>query len=100
MFITPNITNDGHDTNVTFASAWKKIFLTPLLNNSYFMNGTLLLLTFDEAETYTQLNKVFSIFIGGPDVIPVMIFNNYLSIRVSVTYVRFLHHREVHSPYM
>jgi acid phosphatase len=69
-FITPNMTNDGHDTNVSFASTWEKNFLAPLLNNTDFMNGTLLLLTFDEDETYTEQNKVFSILIGGPGVIP------------------------------
>lgn len=69
-FITPNMTDDGHDTNVTFAANWERNFLEPLLNNSYFMNGTLLLLTFDEDETYTEHNNVFSILIGGPDVIP------------------------------
>lgn len=69
-FITPNMTDDGHDTNITFASVWERNWLAPLLNNSAFMNGTLLLLTFDETETYTEQNKVFSILIGGPDVIP------------------------------
>ncbi|KAF2669114.1 phosphoesterase-domain-containing protein [Microthyrium microscopicum] len=69
-FITPNMTNDGHDTNVTFASKWESSAIGALINNTSFMNGTLLLLTFDEDETYTQQNKVFSILIGGPDVIP------------------------------
>jgi acid phosphatase len=64
-FITPNMTDDGHDTNITFASTWERNFMTPLLNNSYFMNDTLILLTFDEVETYTIPNKVFSILLGG-----------------------------------
>jgi acid phosphatase len=64
-FITPNMTDDGHDTNVSFASTWERNFMTPLLNNSYFMNNTLILLTFDEVETYTTGNKVFSILLGG-----------------------------------
>jgi hypothetical protein len=52
-FITPNMTDDGHDTTVTFAANWARTFLEPLLNNSYFMNNTLIVLTFDEDETYT-----------------------------------------------
>jgi hypothetical protein len=52
-FITPNMTDDGHDTDVTFAATWARGFLTPLLNNSYFMNNTLIVLTFDEDETST-----------------------------------------------
>src|SRR6201996_7230375 len=59
------MTDDGHDTNVTFASTWERNWLNPLLNNTYFMNNTLILLTFDESETYTLQNKVFSILIGG-----------------------------------
>jgi acid phosphatase len=59
------MTDDAHDTNVTFAGNWEKNFLTPLLNNTYFMNNSLILLTFDEDETYTVGNKIFSILIGG-----------------------------------
>ena len=59
------MTNDGHDTNITFASAWERDTIAPLLNNDYFMNNTLILLTFDETETYTQPNKIFSILLGG-----------------------------------
>lgn len=51
MFITPNMTNDGHGTSVTTAGAWSKSFLKPLLSNSNFMNNTLVLLTFDETES-------------------------------------------------
>jgi acid phosphatase len=47
------MTDDGHDTDVAFAANWARGFLTPLLNNSYFMNNTLVVLTFDEDETYT-----------------------------------------------
>jgi acid phosphatase len=64
-FITPNMTNDGHDTNVTFAGSWARSFLEPLLNNSYFMNNTLIVLTFDEDETYTIGNKVYNVLLGG-----------------------------------
>jgi acid phosphatase len=64
-FITPNMTNDGHDTNVTFSSAWERRVVGPLLNNSYIMENTLVILTFDETETYTTGNKVFTILLGG-----------------------------------
>jgi acid phosphatase len=72
-FITPNMTNDGHDTTVTFAGNWARNFLEPLLNNSYFMNDTLIILTFDEDETYTDHNNVFTILLGG--VIPTSLHN-------------------------
>lgn len=64
-FITPNMTNDGHDTTITFAANWSRSFLEPLLNNSYFMNNTLIILTFDEVETYNTSNRVWAVLLGG-----------------------------------
>lgn len=64
-FITPNMTSDGHDTSVTTAGLWSRNFLEPLLSNSYFMERTLVLLTFDENHTYNIGNRVFSILLGG-----------------------------------
>jgi acid phosphatase len=64
-FVTPNMTNDGHDTNVSFAAKWARNNLTPLLNDSYFTNDTLIVLTFDEDETYNVSNKVYTILLGG-----------------------------------
>ena len=48
MFITPNMTSDGHDTSVTVAGVWLKGFLGPLLDDKNFMQNTLVLLSFDE----------------------------------------------------
>ncbi|KAK5069438.1 hypothetical protein LTR70_010731 [Exophiala xenobiotica] len=64
-FFTPNMTNDGHDTNVTVAVQWSYDFLIPLLNNDYFSKDTLIILTFDENESYAQHNKVFTLLLGG-----------------------------------
>ncbi|KAF2172033.1 hypothetical protein M409DRAFT_63534 [Zasmidium cellare ATCC 36951] len=64
-FITPNMTSDGHDTSVTVAGAWSRNFLEPLLSNRYFMDRTLVLLTFDENHTYNIGNRVYSILLGG-----------------------------------
>lgn len=47
-FVTPNMTSDGHDSSVTVAGAWSRGFLEPLMSNKYFMERTLILLTFDE----------------------------------------------------
>jgi hypothetical protein len=59
------MTDDGHDTSVTVAGKWTRDFLEPLLSNEYFMENTLILVTFDETETYTIGNRVFSILLGG-----------------------------------
>ncbi|KAK3945500.1 hypothetical protein QBC46DRAFT_302541 [Diplogelasinospora grovesii] len=64
-FVTPNMTNDAHDTNITFAASWARGFLEPLLNNTYFMNNTLVVLTFDENEEYPIPNRVYTILLGG-----------------------------------
>jgi acid phosphatase len=67
-FFTPNMQNDGHDTTVDYTGNWTRSFLTPLLNNSAFINKTLVLITFDETETYTIKNNVWALLLG--DVIP------------------------------
>lgn len=54
MFITPNMTDDGHDSSVTVAGAFCRRFLEPLMSNQYFMERTLILLTFDENREYTS----------------------------------------------
>ncbi|KAH0548568.1 hypothetical protein GP486_007888, partial [Trichoglossum hirsutum] len=66
--LTPNMTNDGHDSSLSFAATWTKNFLTPLLKNTYFTNRTLILLTYDESKTYSQPNKIVSLLLG--DAIP------------------------------
>jgi acid phosphatase len=63
--MSPDMQNDGHDTSLEFAATWSKDFLTPLLSNDYFMNNTLVLLTYDESATYSLPNKIVSILLGG-----------------------------------
>lgn len=75
--------NDGHDSSVTVAGAWARSFLTPLLSNTNFMLKTLVLLTFDESESYTSNNQVYSILLGDavpPNLVGTMnntAFNHY-----------------------
>jgi acid phosphatase len=64
MFITPNMTSDGHDTSVTTAGTWTRNFLEPLLDNKQFMDNTLVLVTFDENHTYTAHNKIMALLLG------------------------------------
>jgi acid phosphatase len=67
--LAPNMTSDGHDTSVTVAGEWLKNFLAPLLKNKKFMKNTLILITFDENETYTSEQKF-----SYPYVSPVHLF--------------------------
>ncbi|KAJ9478559.1 Acid phosphatase [Pseudozyma hubeiensis] len=65
-FITPNMVNDGHDTTAAFFSNWTSYFLTPMLAEPKFNNNrTLVLLTFDENDSYSAPNKIFTLALGG-----------------------------------
>jgi acid phosphatase len=63
--ISPDMNNDGHDTSLAFAANWTLSFLSPLLTNEQFMNNTLILLTYDESETYSKPNQIVSLLLGG-----------------------------------
>ena len=66
MFVTPNMLDDGHDTTIDYAAGWLDFWLAPLLNDTNFNdNRTLIVLTFDETETYTVNNQVFTLLLGG-----------------------------------
>ncbi|KAI0155344.1 phosphoesterase family-domain-containing protein [Xylariaceae sp. FL1272] len=66
MFITPNMTNDGHDTDITTAGSWAGRFLPPLLDNTNFNSDrTLIVLTFDESENYLAENRVMAVLLGS-----------------------------------
>ncbi|KAI0772894.1 phosphoesterase family-domain-containing protein [Trametes elegans] len=65
-FITPNLVNDGHDTTIDFVGDWLNYWLVPLLADPKFnTNRTLILLTFDETETYTINNRIYTLALGG-----------------------------------
>ncbi len=68
MFITPNMTSDGHDTSVTTAGIWTRNFLEPLLDDARFMKNTLVLVTFDENASYGIQNRILGILLG--DAVP------------------------------
>lgn len=69
MFITPNMTSDGHDSDVTTGGVWARAFLEPLLQDPNFMKNTMVLITWDEAEiTPSAPNNILAVLIG--DAIP------------------------------
>ncbi|KAI9308620.1 phosphoesterase family-domain-containing protein [Cunninghamella echinulata] len=65
MFFTPNMLNDGHDTNATYAGKWLENFYKKTLSNPKFLEKTLILVTFDENSTYSIRNKVWSLLFGA-----------------------------------
>jgi acid phosphatase len=70
---TPNIQNDGHSppdasplhrwNAVEFISQWLRGFLEPLLANSAFTKGTLVVVTFDESIPHAD-NHVYAALLG------------------------------------
>lgn len=68
MFITPNMTSDGHDSTITVAGKWTRNFLEPLLTDKNFMRNTLVVVTFDENHSYAKQNRIVGILLG--DAIP------------------------------
>jgi hypothetical protein len=64
MFYTPNLDDDGHDSNLGTASTWLKNFL-----GNWFppdtRNGTLIVVTFDESEPPEEAsNHIYTVFLG------------------------------------
>ncbi|KAK4221330.1 phosphoesterase family-domain-containing protein [Podospora fimiseda] len=65
MFLTPNMTNSGHDTSVSFAGKWARNFIVPLLSNPNFnIPRTLVMLTFDEG-SYEGNNQIYAVLLGS-----------------------------------
>ncbi|KAK6971692.1 phosphoesterase family-domain-containing protein [Favolaschia claudopus] len=66
VFVTPNMVNDAHDTTIDFAASFLEYWLLPLLTDPRVNDGeTLIQVTFDEAETFSQQNRIASILLGG-----------------------------------
>lgn len=59
----PDQADDGHDTGMKFAADWLKNFLTPLLDNSKFMQDTLIVVTFDEDHGDSR-NHIYTALLG------------------------------------
>jgi phosphoesterase family protein len=59
---TPNMKNDGHDTNVAVAGEWVKKFLDKTFPEKL-RQGTLVIVTFDESDRNGD-NRIFTLFLG------------------------------------
>ena len=61
-FYTPNMNNDGHNTNVGVAGAWASRFLDKTFSEKL-RQGTLVILTFDESDRNSD-NRIYTLFLG------------------------------------
>lgn len=58
--------NDAHDTTIDFAASFLEYWLLPLLTDPRVIDDeTLILLTFDETETYAIQTNVFAAALGA-----------------------------------
>jgi phospholipase C len=65
MFYSPNLDNDGHNTDLETAAKWLKGFLDHLLADPHFMDGTLVIVTFDEAAPdLDRSNQIVTLLVG------------------------------------
>lgn len=57
MYYIPNLDNDAHDTNVSFAAKNTQYLIDTMLDNKEFMNRTMILITFDENSKHSKPNN-------------------------------------------
>jgi len=62
---TPNIKNDGHDTNVDFAGKWLSSKFGNLLSHPESLGDLLFIITFDESGPTSPKNQIFTVLLGS-----------------------------------
>ncbi|KAK2607573.1 hypothetical protein N8I77_006237 [Diaporthe amygdali] len=65
VFMSPNMMNDGHNTTLEYATSWAHHFIEPLLADGVFKERTLIMLTYDESESYDIPNKISTLLLGN-----------------------------------
>lgn len=62
--LSPNLSDDGHDTGAAFASNWLQQNFDGLFNDGKFLNDTLVVVTFDESGK-SGGNHIYTVLLGG-----------------------------------
>ncbi|KAI0004791.1 putative acid phosphatase Pho610 [Xylariaceae sp. FL0662B] len=65
VMMSPDMLNDGHNTSLNYATKWAREFLLPLLADGVFKEKTLVQLTYDETEDYSEPNRIVSLLLGN-----------------------------------
>lgn len=65
VMMSPDMLNDGHNTTLDYATKWAHKFLLPLLAEGVFKEKTLIQLTYDETEDYSEPNRIVSLLLGS-----------------------------------
>ncbi|CAG8542623.1 6366_t:CDS:10, partial [Paraglomus occultum] len=90
-FYVPNIMHSGHETNVTYTSNYIQYTLMPILQPILTSSRTLLIITYDEPASLTEIatiNHIFTLLIG-PNVLRPRIhedatYYNHYSVLVNI----------------
>lgn len=64
VFYVPDMRNDGHDTDVSYADKWYRQKFSPYLRDTKFMSNTILISTFDESGSYFGKNQIYTSIVG------------------------------------
>ena len=66
-FFSPDLDNDGHDTDVARAAIWLKDFLDPLHSDGAWPKDTLIVVTFDELGNQSSRydNHIYTVLLGN-----------------------------------
>ncbi|KAJ1564823.1 hypothetical protein HK405_013888 [Cladochytrium tenue] len=83
MFFTPNLDDDGHDTDIPTSATWLEAFLEPKLTNPAYAN-TLFYITYDETAgllTNRAIGPIYTVLMGagtyGSGVADTTTYNHY-----------------------
>lgn len=77
-WITPDMKNDGHDTNITYADDWLKGFLAPVLEDRKVISDTVIFILSDETHRPHSSDdscpsekggQVFCVAVGPPGIV-------------------------------
>jgi phospholipase C len=63
-FFAPNMDNIGHDTDISYADRYMEKRFGKLLSDPNFLKDTLVVITFDESESYLH-NDIYTVLLGA-----------------------------------
>jgi hypothetical protein len=64
IFYIPDMNNDGHNTDVTYADKWYSQKFSKYVNDPQFMQNTILVSTFDESGSSSSTNQIYTSIVG------------------------------------
>jgi hypothetical protein len=65
MLYVPDMNNDGHDTDVSYADKWYEKNFSKYVNDPQFMRNTILVSTFDESAPNSSKNQIYTSIVGA-----------------------------------